>query len=291
VTLTASLAASYAVVAVVVALLAGADPVTPLPVSAFLGAAALATVAGGAGALRGSGRAVVWWLRLPGVLRLGVTGAAGAISVLLACSAAVVAALLARNHGQAERLVDGLGAGVAGSLLVLLICVLYAPNAVVWAATYLVGPGFAVGSGTSVAVTGVQLGAVPAVPLLAALPADAGGSRIGLLLMLGTLALAGTAAGLLVDRSARRQPTDPLTTWRELAQVAAATGGFAAVALALLAASASGPAGPGRLAHTGSAWWLVGLLAAVETATVTGLVLAVRRPMLLRGLRRYRLAP
>jgi hypothetical protein len=129
------------------------------------------------------------------------------------------------------------------------------------------------------------------VPLLAALPADSGGSRMGLVLMLGVLALAGVAAGLLVDRSARRQPADPLTTWRHLAEVSAATGGLAALALSLLAASASGPAGPGRLAEVGPAWWLVGLLAAVETASVTAVVLVARRPVLLRGLRRYRLAP
>ena len=78
--------------------------------------------------------------------------------------------MLVLHRGEASGIVTGLHAGTSGSLLVLLICILYAPTAVVWGTSYLAGPGFAVGTGTSVAITGVHLGAVPALPLLAALP-------------------------------------------------------------------------------------------------------------------------
>ena len=72
--LTAALAASYAAVAVVVSLLARSDAVQPRPVTAFLGAGGLALVAGGAGAVRGSGRSPAWWARVPIVGQAGCDG-------------------------------------------------------------------------------------------------------------------------------------------------------------------------------------------------------------------------
>ena len=170
--LTGALAASYAAVAVVVSLLARSDTVQPRPVTAFLGAGGLALLAGGAGAVRGSGRAPAWWARVPIVARLAVTGAAGAVTMFLAGGSLLVSAMLVLHRGEASGIVTGLEAGTSGNLLVLLICILYAPTAVVWGTSYLAGPGFAVGTGTSVAITGVHLGAVPALPLLAALPSS-----------------------------------------------------------------------------------------------------------------------
>ena len=54
--------------------------------------------------------------------------------------------------------------------LLLLAAIL--PNVVLLASTYLLGPGFAVGSGTVVSPAEVSLGPVPSVPVLAALPDD-----------------------------------------------------------------------------------------------------------------------
>ncbi len=78
------------------------------------------------------------------------------------------------HHDQATLLVDGLDAGIGGGILLAALCLLYVPTAAVWGLAYVVGPGFAVGAGTSVSVGGTDLGAVPAFPLLAALPAGAG---------------------------------------------------------------------------------------------------------------------
>ena len=46
----------------------------------------------------------------------------------------------------------------------------YVPNLVVWALAWLTGAGFAVGAGTQFAPDGVVGGALPAVPMLGALP-------------------------------------------------------------------------------------------------------------------------
>lgn len=277
VSLTVVLAASYAAVAVVVSLLARSAAVQPQPVTAFLGAAGLALLAGGAGAVRGSGRSAAWWARIPTVARLAGIGALGAVTVLLAGGSLLVAVLLTAHRGEASAIVSALHAGSSGSLLVLLICVLYAPNAVVWGTSYLAGPGFALGSGTSVAVTGVHLGAVPALPLLAALPAPGSSGAAGWPLAVAATLSAGVVSGLLVDRAARREPGQTISTWRDVVQVAGLTGAATGLALGALAAASAGPAGPGRLAHTGPTPWWVGLVAAATTSLVVAAVLAGRR--------------
>lgn len=280
--LTASLAATYAAVTVVVALLARSDAVQPLPVTAFLGAGGLAVAAGGAGVARGSGRAGVCWARLPVVVRLAGRGAAGALGVLGGSGALLLAVLLLRHREAADALFRGVDDGGSGVLLVGLICLLYVPTAVIWGSAYLLGPGFLVGTGTSVAVTGVHLGAVPAVPLLAALPAGNGGGVLAWALVLGVVAGSGVVAGLLVVRGARDvatdpTTTDPTTTLRGIGLVAGASGALTGLAMAVLAGLASGPAGPGRMAEAGPTWWMLGPVAAAETALVVLAVLAARR--------------
>ena len=274
--LTLALAASYAAVAVVVSLLARSAAVHPRPVSAFLGAGGLALVAGGAGAVRGTGRAGAWWARIPTVGRLALTGALGAVTVLLASGSLLVCVMLGLHRGEVSAVVSALHAGTSGSLLVLLICVLYAPTAVVWGASYVAGPGFAVGTGTSVAVTGVHLGAVPALPLLAALPSS-GDAGAGWPIAFAATLAAGLVSGVLVDRAARRQPGQPIASWRDVARIAGLTGAVTGVALGALAAVSSGPAGAGRLAHTGPTPWWIGLAAAATTAVIVAGILAGRR--------------
>lgn len=241
----------------------------------------LAALAGGAGALRASGRGAVWWSRLPASVRLAATGACGAVLVLLAGGALLVALMLARHHDSAAGLVGGLDGGGAGDLLILLVCLALAPTAVVWGATYLVGPGFAVGAGSTVAATGVHVGPVPALPLLAALPTGDGSH--GWAVAAAAVALAGTVGGLLVDRAAGRLPDDPTRSWRGVGRAAGLTGLLAGLAMAALAAATSGPAGPGRLTHVGPTWWLVAVVTALEVAGAVGAVLLVRRRRLMFG--------
>ena len=160
--------------------------------------------------------------------------------------------MLALHRGEVSGVVSGLHAGTSGTLLVLLICVLYAPTAVVWGTSYLVGPGFAVGTGTTVAITGVHLGAVPAAPAAgrAAVLAGRGGAALASHGR-GDRWRPGSSSGMLVDRAARREPGQPISSWRDLLRVARLTGRITGLALGVLAAASIGPAGPGRLAHTG----------------------------------------
>jgi hypothetical protein len=60
--------------------------------------------------------------------------------------------------------------GIFGGLLLLLLNILYIPNAIVSTLAYFSGVGFAVGSGTLVSPTSFRLNKIPAMPLLGALP-------------------------------------------------------------------------------------------------------------------------
>ena len=148
--LTASVTATYAVLVTVVALLARTDTVRPQPVSAFVGAALVAGLASGTAAVRATGRAAVLWHRLPEPARRPVLPAAAASAVLVAGGALLAGGSLAVHHEQARALTAGLDGGAGGTMLLLLGCLLYVPTAAVWGVSFCVGPGFAVGAGTSV---------------------------------------------------------------------------------------------------------------------------------------------
>jgi hypothetical protein len=269
--LASSVTATYAVVATFVALLARTDSVQAVPVSAFVGAAGVAALGSATGAVRATGSWSGVSRRLPPLLRSALPPAAGALATLVAGGALLVGAALAVHHDRAALLMDGLGAGIGGGVILALLSVLYVPTAVVWGLALAVGPGFAVGAGTSVSVGGTDLGAVPAFPLLAALPQEPGPALAPLLLVLPVL------AGLLGALLAHRAGSVPAHGWRPVAEVSGVVGGLVAAAVAVLALLASGPAGPGRMVETGPTWWLVASLAGVEVAVLMAAGLLVLR--------------
>ncbi len=269
--LASSTTATYAVLATFVALLARTGEVQALPVSAFVGAAGVAALGSGTGAIRATGTWSGVSRRLHPLVRAALPAATGALAVLLAGGALVTGAALAVHRDRAALLVDGLGAGLGGGVLLGVLCLLYVPTAAFWGTAYVVGPGFAVGAGTTVSPFGVDLGGVPAVPLLAALPQEPGPGWAPLVLLVPMGA--GVLAGVLAHRSGAVADDG----WRPLAEVSAVAGGLVAAAVAVLALLASGPGGPGRLAETGPDWWAVAPVAGLEVAVVMAAALLVLR--------------
>lgn len=273
--LTSAVTATYAVIATVVALLARTESVRPVPASAFLGAATVAAVAAGSAAVRATGRWPVLWRRLPAVLRMTLPPAAGALAVLLGSGALLVGAVLARHHGQGALLVDGLEPGSGGMVLLLLGSLLYVPTAVVWGTAFVVGPGFAVGHGTSVTAAGADLGAVPAFPLLAALP-DSPGAGIGSIALVAPL-LAGVLAALLLRRCALQPGAPGSGSTRQVLGACGLVGALVGLAAGALALLSAGSAGPGRMADVGPDWWAVAPATAAEVAVSAALTLLLLR--------------
>ena len=267
--LVAGLALSYVTAAVLGAALAGsAAGAGPGP--ALRGALAVALVAGAGGALvparRHRGRA--GHRPHPSELRAVLGAGAGAVLVLLGSGAALAGASLALHAEEAARMSRELAPGLPGSLLLQLLTAAAVPNAVVWAAAVGAGPGFAVGTGTSVSPFGVELGPLPSFPLLAALP-DPGPVPLAMRAALLAPLAAGLVAGTLLVRRLPRHATQPSRRRVPRAGLLGlGAGAVAGLLIGLLCALAGGSLGRGHLAAVGPVPWRVGLAVTLEVGAI-----------------------
>ena len=92
------------------------------------------------------------------------------IALLLGVSSVFFGVLLLLNLSMVKNLTTVLQPGIFGGFLLLILNILYIPNAVVATLGYFSGVGFAVGSGTLVSPLSFRLNKIPAMPLLGALP-------------------------------------------------------------------------------------------------------------------------
>lgn len=235
----------YVIIGVLTAVLASQDAATPSLGRTLLGTLLVSGLGGGLGLAAGTGRLTLWWDLVPGWVRSVVLGAGQAALLLVAVAALLVAGSLLLHLNEAATVVSELHLGVGDALMYAVVTAAVAPNAVLFGVAYLVGPGFAIGTGTVVSPTAVTLGPVPAFPLLAALPSD-GPTPVWLL---SALAVPVVVAGLAAWRAQRR--------YGVLAYDSAALRGFgvgfaAALLVSLLVGLAGGPMGTGRLADVGA---------------------------------------
>jgi hypothetical protein len=91
-------------------------------------------------------------------------------AIFMGAALMVTALLLILNFTQVKNITISLQPGFVGGLLLLVLNVLYLPNAAVATAAYFSGTGLAVGAGTIVSPWWYQLGQIPALPLLGILP-------------------------------------------------------------------------------------------------------------------------
>lgn len=91
-------------------------------------------------------------------------------ALLLGVSSVIFGLLLLTNLSTVKNLTTVLQPGIFGGFLLLLLNILYIPNAIVATLGYFSGVGFAVGSGTLVSPLSFRLNKIPAMPLLGALP-------------------------------------------------------------------------------------------------------------------------
>lgn len=269
-------ATGYAAIATVTAVLSATDQVSAAPLRVLAGALVFGVVVATAGLAGVSGIVGPTLAGWPAELRAVARGAAAVVATLVAAGAMLVTVALAADFGQAATAADALHAGIVGGTVVTVVGVLFLPNAALLAMSYLIGPGFAFGSGTVVAPSGVSLGAVPGLPLLAALPGD-GVAPGWLVALLAAPAVAG-AIGAAV--ALRAFPVSALS-WSGLLLRGALRGGLAGLlggaAAGLLTALGGGAIGPGRMAEVGA---FVGQCCAMAAAgagaagAVTGVALA-----------------
>jgi hypothetical protein len=252
------------------------------PAVAGLVCGCFALVAAATGAAVESGAAARLWRRLPRAVRDAARTGLVAALLVLGAGAGVAGVAVAVAGGDASSMLGAYHTGVAGQAGLTLLCLVYAPNLASWTMAYLVGPGFAVGAGTTVSAAKVTLGALPAVPVLTGLPTTPVSGLTAPLL--GLPLAAGMAAGALLvrrhTRDAHRHTRDahrpgslragrPVPGWGPLLAAAVAAGPVAGILLGLVAWASGGPLGSGRLAHTGPAALPVALVAAGVVAAGT----------------------
>lgn len=185
-----------------------------------------------------------WTPVLPGIVR----GTALAIVAVAGAAALAVAVMIALRGGEVVALFQAARVDVLGLTVLTLGQLVYLPTLIVWAASWLAGPGFAVGAGSAVSPAGTQLGVVPGIPVFGLLPEN---SSIWMLIVVLIPIGAGAFAGWAV-RSRLVWEGTPLRTAPRFV-IAAGIGLVTAALAAVAAVLASGSMGPGRLAEVGPA--------------------------------------
>ncbi|OJX78096.1 DUF6350 family protein [Leifsonia sp. 71-9] len=201
---------------------------------------------------------------IPESVRSGVLAAmragSAATAIVIGAAALIVALLIFGNYGTIITMYEQLQAGALGGVALTLGQLAFLPNLVIWMASWLVGPGFAIGTGSSVSPIGTELGPLPALPLFGVIPP--GGFAFGLVGVLVPLIAGFLAAALLRSRPWMRLPEGPLPLFLTALAIGIVTG----IELGLLAWWSSGALGPGRLHDVGPNPWLVGAIVTVEVA-------------------------
>jgi hypothetical protein len=219
-----------------------------------------------AAALHGAGRALGtrWTDRWPGWVRAVPRAVLAAQLVLLAAGASVLSTGLVLHLDRVTALHEGLAPGLAGGIALVVAQLALAPNAIVWGGSYALGGGFTLGNGSLVSPSSTDLGVVPGLPLLGALPAEGPGPTAALW-WLAAGVLAGAVAAWLVVRARPQARFDETSLVGGLAGV---TGGLVFVALAW---ATSGDLGTVRLTGLGPEL-LPLLVMSVTTLGLAGMV-------------------
>ena len=200
-----------------------------------------------------------------------------AFSVLIgltAVAALTVAVRVVLGFSTEIALYESLHTGIAGGFVITAAQFALVPIAVVWTIGWIAGPGFALGTGTIVSPFATAVGAVPAVPLLGAIPESTSvGWWVTVIPGLIALIAATRFASEIRTRGQIFNPADSADLIR-VAVTAAGAATVVAVVVLVVGSYASGSAGPGRFASVGIDPLLVaGILAGgVGVGTLLGIV-------------------
>lgn len=233
------IAATYTLVVTVVAMSLG----TPLQAGRALACAALLSSSASlvAAAPVVGRRLWDWW---PAWARPIPTAVGRAVLVATAGGAVALVAGLVLRREQIAAIATSLHAPSLGSVLLVILQLLWAPTYVLWATAWALGGGVSLGAGSVVSLVNNHVGLLPGIPILGILPAS-GPASMQHLWWLSVGVLAGAVAGIEV---VRRRPAARVD---ETALVGGLSGVLAAWALVVLCALSRGDLGVDRLVGLG----------------------------------------
>jgi Family of unknown function (DUF6350) len=197
--------------------------------------------------IEGIGEKVNWVVR--SVASPALRAGTAFVFVLQLISSVVFAVLLGYNWLNVIQLYEQLQGGVIGGFSATLMQLAFLPNFTYYVSSWLVGPGFAIGTGSSVSPLGTALGPLPTVPVFGAIPA--GDFTVGMLVLVVPLlvALGVTIAVKKYAAEARHNFATPLAS---SIAMGLSIGFVAALEMALLALLTHAAIGPGRMQNIGA---------------------------------------
>ena len=214
----------------------GADPVQAFGFTAVVAAAGVTWGIAKEGNLRARVRA-----RTSDAAWRTVMGGVAAVVGLLAAGGILVTVSLVRHFSEIAATMADLDAGPVGEFALTVVGALCLPTLDIWGLSVIVGPGFELGSGNALNAFGGEVEILPALPVLAAVPAGVPAWAPALLcvpVVLGVLA-------------ARIRWGRDLPTLTGTMASGAGLAGVVALLVAGLCLLASGSLGGGRLAAVG----------------------------------------
>ena len=194
------------------------------------------------------------------------------VAGFIAAGAAVIAVATVVRGGEVVALFESAHVDALGVVMLGLVQLAYLPTLAVWGGAFAAGPGFAVGAGTAVSPSGVELGVLPGIPALGLVPGSL--SPWALVIVIALVAV-GFAAGAAARRRLVAGGGGAPPRTRAVVLAVIVVGG--AASCAALAALAAGSIGPGRLGDVGPAGGPVGL--AVGAELLVGAAIALFAPV------------
>jgi hypothetical protein len=225
------------------------------------------------------GRVARWRHGWDRFVELAARGTGIALAGLIGLGALAVAVAMVVRGGNVIALFEAGHVDLLGVIVVALGQLAYLPTLVVWGLSFIAGPGFSVGVGTTVSPAGTQLGVMPGIPALGALPETTSPFLLVVVLL-------PVAVGALAGWAVRSRFADMDASTHEVAHigsglratVAVAIAALSAAGTAVLCAAASGSLGPARLAQTGPEPGPVALAVGIEVLIGAAIMLLSPAP-------------
>lgn len=213
------------------------------------------------------------WLTVPGLI---ARGGAIAVTAIVGFGALGLLVTIVLSGGRILALFQSAHVDALGATVVTIVQLFYLPTLIGWAISFIVGPGFLLGTGSTIAPAGTQTGVVPGIPILGAVPQETSEWLLLLILLpIAAGAFAGWAARsrFVAELPNKREPVLPRLV------IAGGIAVAASGAMAIFAAVASGSMGPGRLGSVGPEPGPVGLAVGVEVFLGAAILLLSPRSM------------
>jgi hypothetical protein len=188
--------------------------------------------------------------------------------MLLMVSAFTIAVLIAMSWIDITRLYESVQVSILGAVVLTIGQLALIPNLVIYGASWLTGVGFSIGAGSLISPLGSQVGPLPAIPILGALPV--GQLEFGMV-SIAVVLLAAFIATLSIRKSADEIRFEFARSWTAALSLGLSIAFVTASQMGLLALIASGSAGPGRLSQVGVSPWVLALVVFAEVGLVSTL--------------------